>query len=65
MAEEKVNAPVRARVDWKLEKFDADGNLVETITGTDEAPPEVAQEVKAQLDSLPDQAAKGEANGTD
>lgn len=60
MAEEKVSEGVRARVEWKLEKFDKDGNLVETLGGVDEATPEVALEAKALLDVLPDEAVERE-----
>jgi hypothetical protein len=49
---------VKAHIEYKLEKYNAKGELEETIIREDEAPPEVAQEMKQLLDSLPDQAAE-------
>lgn len=48
----------KAHIEWKVEKYDAAGNLTETITREEETTPEAAGELKTLLDSLPDQAAK-------
>jgi hypothetical protein len=58
MAGEGEAIGVKAHIEYKLEKYDAEGNLTETIIREDEATPEVAQEMKTLLDSLPDQAAE-------
>jgi hypothetical protein len=50
----------RAHIEYKVEKYDKHGNLTETIVREDEATPEVAQDFKALLDSLPDKAAEKE-----
>ena len=48
----------KAHIEFKVEKYDAAGNLTETIIREDEATPAVAQEMKQLLDSLPDKAAE-------
>jgi len=58
MAGEGEAIGVKAHIEYKLEKYDAEGNLTETIIREEEATPEVAQEMKTLLDSLPDQAAE-------
>ena len=58
MAGEGEAVGVKAHIEYKLEKYDTEGNLTETIIREDEATPEVAQEMKTLLDSLPDQAAE-------
>jgi hypothetical protein len=65
MPEQNDTAGVGVRIDWKLEKYDKDGNLVETLEGTDEATPEEAQQAKALLEAPPDKAVEGENHGTD
>jgi len=49
---------VKAHIEYKVEKYNAKGELEETIIREDEASPEAAQEMKTLLDSLPDQAAE-------
>jgi len=49
---------VKAHIEYKLEKYNAKGELEETIIREEEATPEVAQEMKTLLDSLPNQAAE-------
>ena len=58
MAGEGETVGFKAHIEYKVEKYNAKGELVETIIREDEATPEAAQEMKQLLDSLPDKAAK-------
>ena len=58
MAGEGETVGVKAHIEYKLEKYNAKGELEETIIREDEATPEVAREMKTLLDSLPDKAAE-------
>ncbi|MCJ7677367.1 MAG: hypothetical protein MUO35_06570 [Anaerolineales bacterium] len=48
----------KAHIEFKVEKYDAAGNLTETIIREDEATPAEAEKLNELLNSLPDQAAE-------
>ena len=58
MAGEGEAVGVKAHIEYKLEKYDTEGNLTETIIREDEATPAEAEKLNELLNSLPDQAAE-------
>jgi hypothetical protein len=58
MAGEGETVGMKAHIEYKLEKYNAKGELEETIIREDEATPAEAEKLNELLNSLPDQAAE-------